>query len=102
MDRRSNTPQAYKVDTNKRPISALVKATITKPFTLELTFKDGTIKHFFMKPYLERHTMFKPFLNPDMFAKFKVNHGCLEWPGNILDFHYEYLYNLPDGNWYFF
>lgn len=96
MDRRSTTSQAYKVDTNKRPVKPLVKATIIKPLTLELSFSDGTIKHFEMKNYLERFKMFRPYLKPEKFNTFKVEHGCLTWPGNVLDFHYEFLYNLPD------
>jgi hypothetical protein len=58
--------------------------------TLTLTFENGELRLFDMKPYLES-SVFRPLQSLDMFCRVKVVYGSLEWPGER-DLAFDMLY----------
>lgn len=82
------TFNGIKTNQDKRNIGILVKAEQTSTYTLRLTFYDGLVREMDFEPILRKYGMYKRFLKPENFAKFRIVHGSLEWPGNVLDFHY--------------
>ena len=47
-------------------------------YCLLLTFSNGEVKLFDMKPYLD-HNMFKPLKNIDFFNTVRPSHGTIQW-----------------------
>ena len=52
-------------------------------YRLLLTFTNGEVKLFDMKPYLD-YNMFKPLKDIDFFNTVKPSHGTIQW-GNEAD-----------------
>ncbi len=73
---------------------SLVKVEHIKNYKLALTFSDGDKKTIDFEPKLKAHAICKRYLVMDNFLKFKIDHGALSWPGNILDFHYTQLMKM--------
>jgi hypothetical protein len=73
---------------------SLVRAEYLNDYKLSLTFSDGTNKTIDFQQKLEAHAIYKPYLKMKNFLKFKVDHGALRWPGNVLDFHYTQLLKM--------
>jgi hypothetical protein len=66
---------------------------VVGPFTVEVTFVDGTVQTIDLKPRL-RGPIFEPLKDPDYFAKVRVDPeiGVITWP-NGADFSPEFLYS---------
>lgn len=73
---------------------SVVKAEYLNDYKLSLTFSDGTNNIIDFQQKLEAHAIYKPYLKMNNFLKFKVDHGALRWPGNVLDFHYTQLLKM--------
>jgi predicted RNA-binding protein associated with RNAse of E/G family len=73
---------------------SLMEAKYKKEYTLSLLFSDGEYRVIDFEPILKKHAVYKKYLKINNFLKFEVDHGALRWPGNILDFHYSYLFKM--------
>ena len=58
--------------------------------TITLTFANGEVRRFDMRPYLDSQ-VFSPLRDLDLFRCVEVRHGSLEWPGER-DLAYDMLY----------
>ena len=75
------------------------------PYVLDVTFEDSTHKRVDVRPLLGRG-VFRRLLDPEEFAKARVDYGTVVWPGQRdhpdephitdLDFAPEALYELPE------
>jgi hypothetical protein len=74
----------------------IVKAEVTGPHSLDLTFKDGTRKQVDLRPLLEG-LVFEPLRQPEFFARVVLDPvaGTVVWP-NGADIAPETLYELPE------
>jgi len=50
--------------------------------TLELTFTNGEVRLFDVKPFLNKG-IFQSLSDPSIFRSAKVTFGSIEWPGKI-------------------
>lgn len=77
-------------------ILRIVQATVCGPYSLELTFNDGTHKRVNVLPLLDG-PIFEPLHDPAYFARVVLDPvlGTVVWP-NEADFAPEALYELPD------
>ncbi len=75
------------------------------PYVLDVAFEDGTRKRVDVRPLLGRG-VFRRLLDPEEFAKARVDYGTVVWPGQRdhpdalpitdLDFAPEALYELSE------
>lgn len=66
----------------------ITKATYVKDYIIHFFFDDGFEIIIDFEPRIRKHAIYKRFLKPENFVKFKVEHGTrLSWPGNVLDFN---------------
>ncbi|OLE54867.1 MAG: hypothetical protein AUG51_05865 [Acidobacteria bacterium 13_1_20CM_3_53_8] len=56
-----------------------VAATANDDFSLDLKFDDGSVRRFYMTPYLE-HGIFTELKDINFFKKVKVAFGTVQWP----------------------
>jgi len=68
----------------------VLSAKANDDFTLELTFSDGSIRHFDAKPYLDRG-IFTELKDIKYFKDFQIVFGTVQWP-NEQDFAPETFY----------
>jgi len=73
----------------------VVKAHVSGPHSLDVTFKDGTRKRIDLRPLLDG-PVFEPLRDPAFFARVVLDPvaGTLVWP-NGADIAPETLYELP-------
>lgn len=73
----------------------ILEAKVCGPWSLELSFDDGTHKAVDVRPLL-RGPIFEPLLDPEYFARVSVDPTCgtVVWP-NGADFAPEALHGLP-------
>jgi len=73
----------------------ILEATVCGPYSLDLTFNDGTRKRVNVLPLLDG-PIFEPLRDPAYFARVVVDPvlGTVVWP-NEADFAPEALYELP-------
>lgn len=71
----------------------VTKVRVTGPYTLEVTFADGTCREVDVEAELWGE-MFEPLRDPAFFAQVSVDHelGTVVWP-NGADFAPEFLYH---------
>ncbi len=69
---------------------------VLKPYVIEMTFIDGTIRTINLEPILHGK-MYGPLKDVDLFEKVQVNEevSTIEWP-NGADFDPETLYNWSE------
>lgn len=75
------------------------------PYVLDVAFEDGTCKRVDVRPLLGRG-VFRRLLDPEEFAKARLDYGTVVWPGQRddpdalpitdLDFAPEALYELSE------
>ena len=75
------------------------------PYVLDVAFEDGTFKRVDVRPLLGRG-VFRRLLDPEEFAKARLDYGTVVWPGQRddpdalpitdLDFAPEALYELSE------
>ncbi len=72
----------------------VLSAKVTGPYTVELTFSDGTIKRVNLEQWLYGE-MFEPLRDPSYFARMRLEPGdiTISWP-NGADLAPEFLYEL--------
>lgn len=77
-------------------IPHVLSAEVRGPYSLRLTFDDGSTKRVNLRPYLNG-PVFEPVLDPGYFARVLVDSqlGTIVWP-NGADFAPETLYELPE------
>jgi len=64
----------------KKPLGPRVKAVVPNDdYTLTLTFNNGEVKRYDMKPWLDRG-VFRELQNIGYFRCARVAHGTVEWP----------------------
>lgn len=73
----------------------ITRAALVGPFSLDLSFNDGTRKRVNLRRVLTG-PIFRPLRDPKWFAKVKLDRigGSVVWP-NGADFAPEYLHELP-------
>jgi hypothetical protein len=72
----------------------VIKAKVTGPYTVELTFSDDTVKRVNLAQWLYGE-MFEPLRDPAFFAQMRLEPGdiTISWP-NGADLAPEFLYEL--------
>ena len=80
----------------KNRVPVVVHARVCGPFSVFLVFDDGVSKQVNLQRRL-KGPVFKPFRNPEGFAKLRVDHECgtIVWSDQA-DISPETLYLLPD------
>lgn len=68
----------------------VVSATANDDFTLDILFKDGSLKRFDAKPYLD-YPVFRELKNLEKFKNIKIVFGTVQWE-NEQDISPETLY----------
>ena len=57
----------------------VIKANANDDFTLDLTFDDGSVRRFDMKPYLA-YPVFQKLRDIDYFRRLTVEFDTVQWP----------------------
>ncbi len=63
---------------------------------IQFIFTDGSVKTIDFLPIIQKRSIWKRFLKPENFKKFKHSGTRLYWPGNLMDFHTIHLKEMPD------
>lgn len=64
-----------------KPIGPRVVAVQShEDYTLTLTFTNGEIKKYDMKPWIERGGVFRQLKNKGYFSCVKIDGGTIQWP----------------------
>src|SRR5882724_12846682 len=92
MDRRT-------VMTPSTPLPRITDVRVVEPFTVELTFTDGTRGKIDLRSWIfGKGTVFKPLEDPAYFALVRLSQtgGTIEWPNGV-DFCPDVLYQQITG-----
>ena len=81
----------------KALIRTVIQVSVVAPYTLNLTFQDGTHKTVDLEPELHGE-IFEPLLDPAFFALASLDAelGTVVWP-NGADFSPEFLYDAASN-----
>ena len=72
-----------------------------KDCQLEVIFSDRTVRHIDLLPFLSSSTnpLIRQYLNPALFARFRIENGTICWGDNDFDLNphaiYEGKYDIP-------
>lgn len=70
------------------------QATYIADYKIKIVMENGLVKTIDFLPAIQERSIFKRFLKIDRFKKFKFTPFHIEWPGNIMDFHYTQLLKM--------
>ncbi len=82
---------ALAVSDPRRPKWSVRHAEVLGGHRVRLTFADGTVGDVDLSDLPQRFAMLAPLRDEAVFARLRVRHGTLEWPGD-LDIAPESLY----------
>ncbi len=71
----------------------VTKAEVVGPYSLRLSFNDGTVKRVNLRRWLNG-PVFLPLRDPAAFAKIKLDGETVIWPAFDADMAPEFLYDL--------
>ncbi len=71
----------------------VTKAEVVGPYSLRLSFNDGTVKRVNLRRWLNG-PVFLPLRNPAAFAQFTLDGETITWPAFDADMAPEFLYDL--------
>jgi hypothetical protein len=71
----------------------VIQAEIVGPYSLRLSFNDGTRKRVNLRPWLNG-PVFAPLRDPTAFARFKLDGETITWPDYEADLAPEFLHKM--------
>jgi hypothetical protein len=60
-------------------VNKVIAVTANNDFSLDLEFKDGSVKRFDAKPYLD-YEIFRELKDLDYFKQVRIAFGTVQWP----------------------
>jgi hypothetical protein len=60
-------------------VNKVIAVTANDDFSLDLEFKDGSVKRFDAKPYLD-YEVFRKLKDLDYFKQVRIAFGTVQWP----------------------
>ena len=71
----------------------VIQADVVGPFSLRLSFNDGTVKRVNLRRWLNG-PVFEPLRNPVAFSRIVLDDETVTWPAFDVDMAPEFLYEL--------